>query len=151
MPAARDVRSHFEAGVALLYGEIGALLDRLEKLRAELPSVVDAGTQNLNTSIIAIVKATRGAQAVIAGYGDAQERRLKEAAEQEREGLHEEVRLTLEGVVRAAEKPKSLLEGRAKTRWLVALLIVAGLGLACAGGAYVGTSLAIERQRHGER
>jgi hypothetical protein len=141
---AKDVRTHWEAGVALVYGEIGELLTRLERLRDEIPRVVEAGTRDLNTSIIAVVKATKGAQAVIAGYGDSQEQRLTTAGTREREQLRGALHQVIDDVARSAAKSVELLPRKRKTRWLLLLAAAIGLALAGAGGAYVGATLAMK-------
>jgi hypothetical protein len=146
-PASRDIRTHWEAGVTLIYGEIGELLARLERLREDVPAVIEAGTRDLNTSIIAIVKATKGAQAVVSSLSDAQERRLVEVGKREQAELERSVRQILDEVTRAAAERSTLLVTRqTRSRWLLLLAMAVGLGLAGIAGGYLGARVALENQ-----
>jgi hypothetical protein len=127
------VRDHWQAGVALVYGEIAELLTRVEKLCEDVPNLVSAGTRDLNTSIIAIVKATKGAQAVIDSLGAAQEKRIAEVGAHERQQLEAKVLEALDAL-HARPTPKF--------RWWVVTLAVTGLFFVAAAGAYVGVALA---------
>lgn len=131
----KDVRDHWAAGVALVYGEIGELLTRVEKLRGDVPNLVAAGTRELNTSIISIVKATRGAQVAIEQLA-AQEKHLVEAGAQERRALEQTVRQLLEAL---EKRPEPAPAG--KSLWVL-LALGFGLLLVSAAGAYVGGVLA---------
>lgn len=150
MPSPRDLRNYQEAGIALLCGEIGELLSRLEQFKAELPGVVEQGTRELNTSIIAIVKATKGAHAAIEHFSEAQQRRLADVQDQAQSALREEVRELREAIASSAAGLPSPQSSPQPTRryWVLAAVGALVISLLAGASAYVGASLALERQHH---
>lgn len=56
----KNVRSHFEAGISLLYGEIGELLSRLEALQARWPEQVAQADAQLAAGAARVERASQG-------------------------------------------------------------------------------------------
>lgn len=118
----KDVRTHFEAGVALLYGEIGALLDRVESLKDFLPNQVTQARNDLNRSVVNIAKAAKALQAL----SDSQELKLVQVLKSS------EFKAAVSEAVRSCERVE---KQDPKHKYLIIFGVGLFIGLICGFGA----------------
>jgi hypothetical protein len=138
MQQPKDVRSHFEAGIALLYGEIGALLDRLDALRDVLPNQIKQAKLELEQSAITIAKSIANMQSI----ADKQESQITRLFEQEKTKQLDAMRIVLaEALSKYSDQANKIASQRDSNRTNLIVLLAVGIGLLSGIiGAFIGVT-----------